>query len=176
MWIMLNLDGIEFQFRISDYRKSTNVNWDVEWCRVDLKLQAQEWLNYQIVKDETLLAVEVEQIRDKIDDLLNGSLKKFETIECIEPDFAFYLYPQKDVEMAPFAVHTKAEKEVVDISMDLAVSFWDKEGRLTTNRLLLAFGREDMEKLSCYLRYVTGMISKEDAAINSLLAESCMYE
>lgn len=40
------------------------------WCEIDLTLQSPEWLNYQIVSDETMLAAEVEDVRDKVNNLL----------------------------------------------------------------------------------------------------------
>ena len=46
--------------------------WDV--FTVDLTLRSREWLNYQIVQGETLLALEVEQLRDKIQALLDDEL------------------------------------------------------------------------------------------------------
>lgn len=175
MWIKLDLEGIDFHFRISKYRKSTKENGFDEWCEVDLTLQAREWLNYQIVSDETLLAVEVEEIRDRIDNLLNGSLEKPEKIECIEPDLEFHLHPKEDIRNNPDVVYVKPGYEIADIDMDLIVSFWDRDGALSANRLLLSFGREDLEKLLCYLQYVTGVINKEDVMVKELIAEGCVY-
>lgn len=66
MWLYLDLDGIDFHFRIENFRASSAENWDSEWCKVDLTLQAGNWLNYQQVSSETMLCKEVESIRNQI--------------------------------------------------------------------------------------------------------------
>ena len=72
MQLYLDLDGIEFRFRITKYEKSISDNlyklYD-QWCIVELSLHSGNWLNYQI-SSEILLAYEVEKIRDKISDFL----------------------------------------------------------------------------------------------------------
>lgn len=175
MWLKLNLEGIDFHFRISKYRKSTRENWDDEWCEVDLTLQARKWLNYQIVSDEILLAIEVEEIRDRIEDLLNDKLDKPEKIECIEPDFELHLHPKEDIRNNPDIVYVKPGCEIADIDMDFQVSFWDSNGGSSANRLLLSFGRTDLEILLCYLRYITKMIDDKDEMVQRLISEGCLY-
>ena len=95
MWLRLNLEGIDFHFRISKYRNSTRENWDDEWCEIDLTLQSQEWLNYQIVSDEAMLAAEVEDVRDKNNDLLHDNLDKPKKIDSLGPDLPYKLKPKE---------------------------------------------------------------------------------
>lgn len=83
-----------------------------------MTLQSPEWLNYQIVSDETMLAAEVEDVRDKINDLLHDKLDKPEKIECIEPDFTFLLHPKEDIRNNPDVVYVKPGCEIADIDMD----------------------------------------------------------
>lgn len=173
MWFRLNLGGIDFHFQISKYRKSTRENWDYEWCDVDLTLQAK-WLNFQITSSAILLAMEVEKIRDKIDALLNDKLDNPERIECIEPDLEFHLYPKEDIRNNPEIVYVQPGYEIADIGMDFVVSFWADDG-LSANRLLLSFGREDLEKLLCYLRYITKSTDDKDEKIQSMIEEGCLY-
>lgn len=175
MWLRLNLEGVDFHFRISKYRKSTRENWYDEWCEIDLTLQSHEWLNYQIVSDETMLATEVEDVRDKINDLLHDKLDKPEKIECIEPDFTFLLHPKEDIRNNPDIIYVKPGCEIFDIDMDFQVSFWDRDGCLSSNRLLLSFGREDLEKLLCYFNYVTGTVDDKDEMVQKLLSDGILY-
>ena len=100
MWLYLDLAGIEFHFRVNNYRKSTLDNWDVEWCNVDVTIHSGNWLNYQI-SSEILLACEVEEIRDKISDLLEDRIQEQIEIEFIEPDLSLFLNPKEDIRDNP---------------------------------------------------------------------------
>ena len=175
MWLKLNLEDINFHFQINKYRKSTRENWDCEWCRVDLTLQSRDWLNYQIHDAETMLATEVEELRDGIDALLRDGLEEPKEITCIEPDFEFQLHPKADVRNNPDVIYVKPGHEIIDIDMDLVLSFWDDDGALTANRMILAFDREDLEKLLCYLRLITGLVDENDEQVQSLIADGSLY-
>ena len=175
MWIKLDIGGIDFHFRILGYRKSTRENWDDEWCNVDLTLQSNEWLNYQITSDENLLAAEVEDLRDSIDALLNDKLEECQHKECIEPDFEFHLYPKEDLRNNPRFTYVAPGHEILDIHMDFSVTFWDREGCLSSNCLLMEFDRDDLERLLCYLNLVTGTVSKDDETIKKAISEGYIY-
>lgn len=174
MWFKLDLDGIIFLFRILQYKPSTKENWDEEWCRVDLHLQAGDWLNYRLVSNEILLSSEVEDLRDGIDALLHDRLGKPEELECIEPDLVFHFNPKMDARDNPRVLYVKPGNEIVDIDMEMIISFWN--GGLTANRMVLGFDRSDMEKLLCYLRYVTGSLSKDSSDVAKLVVEGTLYE
>ncbi len=175
MWLKLDLGGIDFRFRISKYQKSID-DWEDKWCKVDLTLKAQEWLNYNIVYQEVLLPAEVEELCDKIEALLNDKLEEPETITCIEPDLEFHLYPKYDIRNNPDVVYFRPDSNtIVDVDMKLIVSFWDKEGVLTANQLQLYFNRENLEKLHCYLKYVIGIITEEDETLQKLMTEGIIY-
>lgn len=177
MWLKLDLDGIDFRFRIEKYKKSTKNNWDEEWCDLDLTLKSQEWLNYNIVSDEILLAFEVEKLCDKIEALLSDKLNEPEIITCIEPDLEFHLYPKYDIRNNPDVIYVRPDSNtIVDVDMRLIVSFWHKNGGLTANQLILAFNREDLEKLYCYLKYITGTITEEDKTFQKLISEGIIYK
>ena len=122
-----------------------------------------------------MLAIEVEEIRDRIEDLLNDKLDKPEKIECIEPDFELHLHPKEDIRNNPDIVYVKPGCEIADIDMDFQVSFWDSNGGSSANRLLLSFGRTDLEILLCYLRYITKMIDNKDEMVQRLISEGCLY-
>ncbi len=175
MWLKLDLEGIDFRFRISRYRKSTKEKWDDEWCLVDLRLYAQDWLNYKIKSDETLLSFEVERIRDKINYLLNDKIEAPEIIECMEPDFEFHLHPKEDIRNNPNISYVRPGYEIVDIDMDFVVNFWYDKGTLSSNRMFLCFGRDDLNKLLCYLNYITGAADENDKTVNELITEGFIY-
>lgn len=175
MWLKLDIGGIDFHFRISEYKKSTQENWDDEWCDVDLTLQSRKWLDYHINSDETLLALEVEELRDSIDALLKDGLENYEHKECVEPDFEFHLYPKEDLRNNPRFTYVAPGHEILDVHMDFSVTFWDREGCLSSNRLLMEFDRDDLEKLLCYLNLVTKAVSKDDDTVKKAIAEGYIY-
>lgn len=175
LWFRLDLEGIDLHFRISKYRKSTKENWDCEWCDVDLTLQSNRWLDYHINSAEVMLSNEIEMLRDTIDALLNDKLDEIDTLECIEPDFQFIFYPKQDVRKNPRVLYVKPGYEISDVDMDFAVTFWDREGALSANRLMLSFDRLDLERLLIYLQLVTGIISEDDEMVNKLVSEGCLY-
>lgn len=173
MWLKLDLDGITFNFRISEYKKSTK-EWDAGWSREDLILQSQGWLYYKISNEELLLMCEVEELHTKIEALLTDEINLLEKMECIEPDFTFVFYPKFDERNDPRYIYVAPGKEIVDISMELSIAFWNNG--LTSNRLVMSFDRLDLEKLLCYLKLVIGKISKSDDAVQKLRNEGIICD
>ena len=175
LWLRLDIGGIDLHFRISHYRKSTEEKWDTQWCEIDLTLQASNWLNYHISSSEIMLSLEVESLRDGIKALLNDELSEVDTHECIEPDFQFVLYPKQDVRNNPGVLYVKPGFEIADVDMEFVVTFWDRDGALSSNRLVLSFGRRELERLLLYLQLVTGLISENDEMITNMISEGSLY-
>lgn len=173
MWICLNLDGIELQLRITGYQKSTE-RWDEEWCRADLSLRSDEWLNYQIKGQEILLACEVERLCHALKDLLTDRIAQECLVGFIEPDLAFNLSPKQDIRSNLNVVYVKPGHEITDISMNLEVAFW--HDGLTANRLMIAFGRAEIEQLLCYLHLVINEITLDDDDVQHLIASKVICE
>lgn len=92
-----------------------------------LVLHADDWLDYRIVSDGIMLAVEIEVVRDSIGELLSDRLKQSLEYECTEPDLEFLFHP----------------KGIVDVDMELVVSFWGN-GVMSANRMLLSFDWSDL--------------------------------
>jgi hypothetical protein len=175
MWIKLDLEGIVFHFRISCYRKSTKQDWDCEWCSVDLSLCASDWLQYYIVEEEIMLCVEVQELLYAVDSLLNDMVEKTCDFDLIEPDLSFTFYPKSDVRDNPRVIYAKPGCEITDVLMDFIVSFWDRDGALSDNKLVMTFDRKDLEKLLCYLNLVTGKIDRENELVKQLIKNGCFY-
>ncbi|MCR5015963.1 MAG: hypothetical protein K6A75_05255 [Ruminococcus sp.] len=168
MWLYLKLDGIEFHFRVKNYRKSTREKWNIEWCRVDLTVHSENWLNYQLSSD-ILLACEVEEIRERISDLLEDKIKVQEVMKFIEPDFTFVLNPKKDLRDDSKYSYVAPGYEIVDIDAEFQIHFWN-DG-LTANYLSLCFDRNDLECLLVYLRCITNEIQTDDEMLQKLIAD-----
>lgn len=171
MWICLDLDGIVLELRISEYKKSTT-QWDEEWCKVDLFLRSDEWLNYKIKGQEILLACEVEMLCQALKDLLTDKITQEKKFEWIEPDLSFTLFPKQDIRDQ--FIYTKPGYEIADIGMDLEIAFWH-EG-LTGNRLTIPFIRSDIEQLLCYLQLIMNEIPPDDVHVKQLMASKTICE
>lgn len=166
MWFHLNLDGIELCFRVAKYRKSAPEKSDEQWCNIDLALHGNNWLNYKVSSD-ILLACEVEEIRNRIFDLLEDKIQAEEELDFIEPDLTFVLYPKKDLREDIKYTYIAPGHEILDINADLRVHLWN-DG-LTANYLSLCFDRDDLQKLLIYLQLVTDEISKDDKIVQKLI-------
>ncbi|MEG0546666.1 MAG: hypothetical protein RR552_05710 [Oscillospiraceae bacterium] len=172
MWLKIDLEGIDFHFRISNYKKSTS-NWGDEWSRIDLTLQSRKWLDYQIVNDELLLMCEIETLRDNIKALLSDEIDKIERVECIEPDLTFVFFPKYDLRNDSKYTYVAPGYEIVDIHMELEVAFWN--GGLTANRLMLSFDRSDLEIFLCYLDLITKQLEIQDKKVIGLIDNGTLY-
>ncbi len=174
-WLKLDLEGIDFHFRVSGYKLSSKDSWDDDWCYVDLTAQSRGWLDYQIISDPILLSVEVDELIATMDNLLHDRLEHDAEMECIEPDLRFRFSPKKYLRDDPSTIYLSDNNAMADIDMDLAIFFWDKEGALSANRLVLAFGREDIERFSIYLKYVSGALGEQDIEVKELVEQGVIY-
>ena len=173
MWLKLDLDGIKLCFKVTGYKKSTNSNWDDEWCRVQLNVQSENWLNYS-QSGELLLACEVEEVLSLFEDLVEDKIPESREVEFIEPDLRFVLNPKKDLRDDPQYMYVKPGYEIVDIDAEFRVSFWN-DG-LTANYLSLGMGREDIMAFIIYLRVITKRISKTDDNAQQLIKKGILLE
>ena len=81
MWLNLDLYGIDFKFGIFGYQSTENTS-PGEWCKVDLILQSDKWLNYKSIGEEMLMSFEIEMLVEQIDLLLNDNLKDVWNFKC----------------------------------------------------------------------------------------------
>ena len=146
MALHLELDGIEINMTIREYKEVLGREWCDAWCKVDYSIKAvtepngKQYINIEHNNTEILLACEVKSLRNRLNKLLNDELEKVTLTEMIEPDFQFELFPKKNG---------------ADITATWIVNFWYCGG-LTANSLNVTLGREDIIKLRDYLDEVIG--------------------
>ena len=174
MWLRLDLEGLDFRFRITRYHPSTRANWDCEWCRVDLSMIASNWLDYHIDNQEILLCTEVEQLKDSIADLLADRLTERKEVSFIEPDLAFFLQPREKIKWNPDITYIAPGDEWTEVDADLEVHTWNHG--LTENRIVTCFGRDELEIVLCYLRIICGELTTEDDDVKKYMSEGIFYE
>ena len=173
MRLKLNLDGIKLNFKVTGYKKSTNSNWDDEWCKVEINVQSENWLNYSQT-GELLLACEIEEILSLFEDLIEDKLLESKEVEFIEPDLRFVLNPKKNLRDDTQYSYVKPGNENLDIDAELRISFWN-DG-LTANYLSLNMDREDILSFITYFKIITKQISKADDTAQVLLKNGILLE
>ena len=152
MWFEVDARGIKIKLRIKGYTQTTKENWDSEWCNCDFLFLSEDWLNYHREDTEVLLSCEVEELEENLSQLLNNQLSEEKEILCMEPDFIFKLYPQKDRREDPNYTYVQPGYEIQDIYLEWKVYFW--HGGLTDNYLTVTLNRDEIESLRDYLSSV----------------------
>lgn len=145
MGLELNLDDITLKLSIRGYKKPSEDSWSDEWCKVDLSVEADNWLNYCITNREMLLCCEIDALIDHLKRMKDKTLKEKTFYTFCEPDLEFIFYPE----------------DKTSALADLIINFWDKEGALTANHLSLTLDTMDISNLYNYLRHVQSK-SKEE--------------
>lgn len=172
MTLHMNLDGISVRLKIWNYRPSPDGDWTADWCKTDVLFSSEPWLNYRLEEDEVFLSCELEELYEGLGRLLSGELHERKEVEMMEPDFAFILYPRRDLRDDPRVTHVRSGYEILDISVDWTVAFW--HDGLTNNYLTVELKRKDIGNLRTYLGLVMGVISQDDPLVAELLEEGIL--
>lgn len=172
MWLNLNLDGIRLFFKVGGYHKSTE-KWEDEWCDVEFTVQSDSWLNYA-QSGELLLACEIEEMASAFGDLMQDKIQDISDLEFVEPDIKFVLEPKKDLRDDPRITYVKPGHEILDISAQMQISFWN--GWLTANYLSLAMGRTEISMFATYLKLIMRQITIDDPAVQKMLQSGTLLK
>ncbi|WP_156299169.1 WapI family immunity protein [Streptobacillus canis] len=155
MWLKLNSGGIGIHFRIKRYGYNKSEDVYCRWCRVEVFLTSiAGWLNYGI-DSEVLLECEVDELKVKLEELLNNELKEDKDLLFYEPDIEFKL---------------KAKEKI----LYWIVNFWSN-GTLTANYITLTLCEENIEILIKYLYLITGKLSLDSEEIHNLIKNGYIY-
>ena len=165
----LNLDGMVVWLTISDYVSSNREHWDDEWCSVDYSFSFQNCIDYGKNGDAVLLSCEVDELRGKIDDLLNDRIQEKQNLTFIEPDFEFVFLPKTDLRNDPSYTYIAPGHEIVDILVEWRVYLWN--GGLTDNYFSTTLDREDLVALRDYLKFVEGTLTADSIEIKELIKD-----
>ena len=167
MKLRLDLAGIIVQLQIRKYDPELKGDYCTGWCKTDFSFSSEPWLNYAQDDAEVFLSSEVADLYTALNQLLQDELTEEKMFECIEPDFNFILQPKFDVRNNPKVLYVKPGHEIVDITMEWTVSFWN-EG-LTANYLSVSLNREEIQHLCNYLGLVTGQLREADTVILNMI-------
>lgn len=172
MWLKLDIDGINLEFNIEQYRKSNENNCSDEWCNVKLNIQSGTWLNYSL-SGSLLLACEVEEMLSLLEDLVDDKITEPKEIEFIEPDLKFVLNPKRDLKYKSEYIYVKEGYEIEDINTEFKVTFWN--GCPTDNYLSTCMNREMILDFIIYLKVITNQISEADKYVQALLKKGTIF-
>lgn len=145
----LDIDGIFVKLQIKNYKQTNEENWDSEWCKCDFSFSSGGVFNYHKENDEVLLSSEIDNLIEQFTKLLDNKILDKTEIVCIEPDFVFNLYPQKDLREDYKYTYIKPGYEIKDIYLEWRFYFWN-EG-LTNNYLTVTLDRDEILKFRDYL-------------------------
>lgn len=138
----LDLDGLELQLKINQFREDLPGESEYDnWCYMDFAVMRNGVDIYHNHKNYSWLTCdEVKELRDTIAGVLDGSITEDKELGFLEPDmeFKFEFYDGK-------------------CSADMILSYWDKGGVLTANRLVLCLGTYDLEQMLHYLQSKTAV-------------------
>ena len=170
MRLKLNLDGVTFYLKITDYAKTTSADWDLVWCCVEACME-NHFMHYEF-GGEILLASEVDCLSDDLDGLLNDRLTEPKTFECMEPDLEFVLKPKKDLRNDPRYTYVREGDEIEDIDLEMIVHLWN--GTLSGNSIHLSLYREEIQALLVYFQYVKRALTNQSAEVMRLVEEGVL--
>lgn len=130
MDVKLNNGFTEFKF---DINRIINKESE-EWCSMQISVK-NEFFNYKN-EGELLLFSEVEEIKNYLEQLLNGKLEEEEQLDFTEPDLELNLYPSDNVEYI-----------LLDIKFNLI-----EQGELSADYYNLCLDKKEIDELYSYLK------------------------
>lgn len=130
MDVKLNNGFTEFKF---DINRIVNKESE-EWCNMQISVK-NEFFNYKN-EGELLLFSEVEEIKNYLEQLLNGKLEEEEQLDFTEPDLELNLYPSDNVEYI-----------LLDIKFNLI-----EQGELSADYYNLCLDKKEIEDFYNYLK------------------------
>lgn len=130
MDVKLNNGFTEFKF---DINRIVNKESE-EWCSMQISVK-NEFFNYKN-EGELLLFSEVEEIKNYLEQLLNGKLEEEEQLDFTEPDLELNLYPSDNVEYI-----------LLDIKCNLI-----EQGELSADYYNLCLDKKEIDELYSYLK------------------------
>ena len=130
MDVKLNNGFTEFKF---DINRIVNKESE-EWCSMQISVK-NEFFNDKN-EGELLLFSEVEEIKNYLEQLLNGKLEEEEQLDFTEPDLELNLYPSDNVEYI-----------LLDIKFNLI-----EQGELSADYYNLCLDKKEIDELYSYLK------------------------
>lgn len=173
LWFKLNLEGMKINIQIRNYEKSDKDIWDIQWCKVDFSFIFRDIINYKN-SSEILLSCEIEELKDKLDDLINDRITQEFELDFIEPDFMFLFSPKIKKEIYTINQEDTPKYFTTEPYLEWKVKLWD-DG-LTSNYFSTALDIDDIKALRCYLGLIMGTITTDDKEVIKYMNKGIITE
>lgn len=148
--LKLNIDDTEFEFGISNYiSKEDN---DENWAKIKLKVINKNF--YYDENREIMTCSEIEELLEEVEKLLKDEIKEKSSIDFLEPDIEFCLYPKINLWDLGNYIYIKKGHEIQDIFIELSINLTDNNGVYTGQKYVMVFAREEIEKIVEYIKNV----------------------
>ncbi|MDD6709117.1 MAG: hypothetical protein PUE26_03060 [Ruminococcus sp.] len=168
MWLKLNLEGMKINIQIRNYEKSDKDKWDMQYCKVDFSFIFRNIINYKN-SSEILFSCEIEELKDKLDDLLNDRITKEFELEFIEPDFMFLFSPKTSINK-----EDKTNYIILEPYLEWKVKLWN-DG-LTSNYFSTTLDVDNIKALRCYLSLIMGTVTTDDKEVIKYMNKGIIIE
>ena len=171
MKLKLNLSDVIFQMEILDPAGEPSR----DWLRVNLSLEGP-YVDYRVTEDELFMPREVAELARALEALLNHETDEDRTVELMEPDLCFRLYPAKRLYSVPGEVAYLAGTLDRKMYAEIMVSFWRREGGLGGNSFTMRLNEPEIRALWIYLEQYLGRIPAEDERVRELVRQGALEE
>ncbi len=161
MWLKLDTGVGGIRFRVRDYNLNASAREYSDWCTIDLLFESSV-IQYSLRDDEALEVSELRRIEEKIDETIAGQGYDVSVIEPMEPYMIFEFKPKFGGKILPIMVWK--------------IILWEDEATPSDSTINICLYREEMEKLSTYLKYARGKLDKLEQAVAALIKEGIIYD
>lgn len=148
--LKINIDDTYFEFGIFNYIEGKDN--DENWVNIQINVHNTNFKYFR--KSELMTSAEVGRFLKILEKLLNNELEEKEEVGFYEPDLAFYLYPKINLWNTGKYAYIKEGHETQDIYMELNINLTDRSGAYTGQKYVIIFDREEIEKISEYIKKI----------------------
>lgn len=152
MRLRLDLQGMRIDLEIKGYHNSNSNNKFDNWCQVSYSFVFPDCINYSKQDDEILLSCEVEDLKEMLDDFIDGKITEKITQGFIEPDFEFVFIPPRNKFETGECVCATTGFEMSPPVVEWKIQLWD--GGLTDNYFSTTLTMEEIKAFRDYLSKV----------------------
>ena len=103
---------------------------------------------------EIMTCAEIEELLEEVEKLLKDEIKEKSSIDFLEPDIEFCLYPKINLWDLGNYIYIKKGHEIQDIFIELSINLTDNNGVYTGQKYVMVFAREEIEKIVEYIKNV----------------------
>ncbi len=144
-----DFNGIQVMLRIDNYQAPSKHDFGDVWCDCGYSFRFGDIIHYYKDHDELLMPEEIDELAAVLSKLLDGAVTEPCEFPMTEPDFVFWLYPEKNLRNDSKYTYIAPGCEIQDIYVAWRIFFWN--GGLTKNFLTITLNRADITAFRDFL-------------------------